>query len=333
MQPGSFDGQQHHRPPHLALLRWVDSNFSLLPESDDRLLAVTSFFRNALAKKPTAGPGKPEIEARMGHYCCNNDLSKEEKVMGQMMLSCGYLQILPFSAWRDMKNFFRFVPGIREDHFVFLRNLFEEAAKIPSCQVINKGHTLTLDTTYSNHMRVTKNLTTNLIIESIEKVNRTDLNIQNSGRDIRITSSIEQVQKAGGRDTKGLKVSLTRKKSRYSYDYEFMGFDLTQVKFSNDPNPTYEVEMEVRDVDYLLSYLNDPVAFNKLVLRFLSNMQSLYYIINTRFKENFGKILLDSYMKVYGEGAVIPKVGGYLSCMAYKKVLKKEREGLNEEIK
>eukprot|EP00826_Nyctotherus_ovalis_P048104 TRINITY_DN5631_c0_g1_i4.p1 TRINITY_DN5631_c0_g1~~TRINITY_DN5631_c0_g1_i4.p1 ORF type:complete len:292 (+),score=75.13 TRINITY_DN5631_c0_g1_i4:134-1009(+) len=278
MQPGLLDAhQQHHRPPHLALLRWVDSNFGLLPESDDRLMVITNFFRNALIKKPASASGKPEIEARMGYYCCNNDLPKEEKVMGQMMLSCGYLQILPFKQeGKDMKNFFHFVPGIREDHFVFLRDLFEEAVKIPSCQVINKGHTLMLDTIYNNHTRVTKNITTNSVTESIEKIDRTDINIQNCGQDIRITSSIERTQSLVAKDARGLKVSLTRKKSRYSYDYEFMGFDLTQIKTSNDPNPTYEVEMEVRDVEYLLKYLSDPIAFNKLVLRFLSNMQSLY---------------------------------------------------------
>jgi len=260
-----------HRPPHLALLPWIDSNFILLPEQDDRLRVITNYFKQT---------GKLEIEARLGYYSINSGLSQDEKEVGQIILSANYLQILPF---RKSKNFYHFEPGIKKEHYYLLKDLFDQAVKTPNSHVINKGHRSIVDTIYTNHTRVSKDLTTNLITESIEKVNRMDLNIQNKGQDIRLTSSIEEAQKSLRKDQ--LVVSMTRTKKRYSYDYEFMGFDLTHI-CSSKGEESYEVELEVRDVPYLLKYLNDHISFNKLVLRFLSNIQSLYHVLDTLPKSN-----------------------------------------------
>ena len=178
-----------------------------------------------------------------------------------------------------------------------------------------------MDKIYSKHLRIKKNRNTNIITESIEKVEKTSLNIHNSGQDIRITAEIEEAQKAPKEEKKKASVSLTRTKNRYSYYNEFMVFDLTQTKASNEKTPVYEIELEIKDVEYMKRYIDDPIAFKKLVLRFVRNLQSLYYILGTRYNQDFEKMVENSYIQTYGKDAPMPVVGGYLGCMAHRKGL------------
>ena len=320
------------RLPHLALLKWINPlTFAPLSESDDRLMVLTEFFRASLLSKPATATGHPEIEARMGRYSLNEKLSAEETALGNIMLSMGYLQVLPFKqeGQKPIKNLFRFTSGIREDHFHFLKGLFDDTSSTHGSGVKNRGKSVLADKIYSNGVRETTDTATGNVTEVIEKTNRNDINLHNRGQDIRITSSIEQKQKPTA--TKGATVKYTRTKTRYSYDYEYMGFDLTHVKVSNEAKPTYEVELEVRDVGFLVKHTNDIQAFTKLVLRFVSNLQSLYHILSQKYPENFGGIIESHYKGVYGESAPAPVVGGYLGCVAYRKTLQEKEEKGNKE--
>jgi len=306
--------------PHLALINYVNPfTFSTLSENDDRLQIISDYFRTALITKPATSTGTPEIEARMGKYMKGEKLSGEENALADQILMAGYFQVLPFRQdyHKAYKNLFRFVSGVREDHFNYLISLFEETAQKPKSGVINRGKKVQIDLTYNNGIRVSKDIETGKISEVISKNDRTDINLQNRGEDIRISSSIEQ--KHDEKDAKGTP-KQTRTKTRFSYDYEFMGFDLTCVKSASE-NPTFEVELEIRDVSFMLKFKDSPLDFKKLVLRFVANLQSLYHVIKNKYSEHFGDALIKHYKEQYGEESPMPVVGGYLGCMAHRKNL------------
>eukprot|EP00826_Nyctotherus_ovalis_P036835 TRINITY_DN3303_c0_g1_i10.p1 TRINITY_DN3303_c0_g1~~TRINITY_DN3303_c0_g1_i10.p1 ORF type:complete len:291 (+),score=53.20 TRINITY_DN3303_c0_g1_i10:165-1037(+) len=259
---------------YLALAPWVGPSFNFLAEHDDRLTIIVDFFRNALVGKKAAT--SIEIEARMGCYYYYDDLQWKDKALAHAILSPGHLQILPFKN-KDIKRLFYFFSGVYKEQFDYLKHLLDEASKLPNSQVISKGHTLMLDTIFANNTRTTKNLATNAT-RSIRKLKGAEVDVQNCGQDFRIMVSTEEPLEA---EEQG-KVSFVREKSRYSYDCLFMGFDLTQVKVSGGDE--YEVEMEVRDVEYMLKHVNDK-EFSKLVRIFVGNIMSLYWVINEKFSK------------------------------------------------
>ncbi len=311
---------------HLALERWVDpAIFPRLPEGDDRLQAIANFFREMLIANQCTPGGNLEIEGRLGKYWPNSGLTPEEAGLSATLLSMDYLQLLPSrqEGSKVQKNLFTFRPGMREDHFYFLKGFFDDASMEQNPTVRAKPKQVLFDTFYKCGTRVSKNLATGEITESIEKVNRRNLEIRcrNAELDIRVSSAVEQKRKPvplSGKEA----VDYTRSKIRYSYEYEYMCFDLTKSKASNKGEAEYEVELEVTNVQYMMKYINDQTAFLKLVRRFIWNLQSLHHILILRYPEHFGNITKFFYENTYGKEAPKPLVGGYLSCMAYRRSLR-----------
>lgn len=259
---------------HLALAPWIGPSFNFLSEHDDRLMMIMDFFKSALVgKKATASI---EIEARMGCYRCHSRLQENEKSLARAILSLAHLKILPFKN-KHVKGFFQFFPGICKKHFDYLKHLLDEASKLPNSQVVSKGCTSTRDTIFDNNTRITEDLATNAT-RSILKLKGAEVEVQNRGQDFRIMVSTEESSEAKEMG----KATYVREKSRCSYDYLFMGFDLTRVKTSDKEE--YEVEMEVRDVEYMLKCANDK-EFSKLVRIFIGNIMSFYWVISDRFSK------------------------------------------------
>lgn len=313
-----------HCSHHLALLKWIPK-YMPLTDSDDRLRAITNFIWNSISSKAGDALNKLEIEARIGTYYPNETLSNAEKQISQAILNSPHMQILPFTETHGIleKNLFKFVPGIKADHFYFLKDLFDQAAKEPKSDIKVIPKVAYKDQTYSNDIRVSIDNSTNQVIEVIKKQERRDLNFQDGRNGIRISSSIEVEQKFT-EEMKKTRPKFIRDKIRYSYIYEYMQFDFTKSQTKADKFPVYEIEIEIKDIEHMKKHINQYETFHKFVRRFFSNLHCLCYIIDYVYPEMHQLNLKNHYENFYGINSPQPLVGGYLASTLYRLDLSKK---------
>ena len=127
---------------------------------------------------------------------------------------------------------------------------------------------------------------------------------------------------------------------------------------------SYEVELEISDVNYLIQFANNPPAFHSLVRRFLQNAASLTHLLASckgeimhqqrqreehikreaekeeKMMAEYAKEVSDAFQSYYkldgGEGRsrkrVRPICGDYLANVALKKRRKLQDQGEEEKV-
>ena len=78
------------------------------------------------------------------------------------------------------------------------------------------------------------------------------------------------------------KLDQTRFKDRFKYKFQHLVFDLTHTKTLRGQDfidPSFEVEVEIADMNHLTENMKDFGIFNKLIRRYLQNLAALTKII------------------------------------------------------
>ena len=194
-----------------------------------------------------------------------------------------------YSFTPSMQSFEKECPVSQRDAFGKLLGDFTRAKEFnPHVEAL--GKTRQRDETYPDGTRATymcADLRQNRYEEKpsavITKKRLFDLNIKSASvpsgplptmsADLRISCSTETASKV----PQNQRVKLTRIKERTSFKFNWMRLDMTVTQSSNKGKSEldYEVELEICDVNYLMGYVGDEIAFRSIIRRFLQNAAML----------------------------------------------------------
>ena len=330
--------QMEQRPRHLALEKWVHNLPDL--EKDDRVDVISSFIMKMIKKALNFNKlDNLEIEAKIGRFFTTPN---EWEWISESILSTPHMLILPFPHPKDNKsgakaygkqNLFKFEPGISKEHFYYLKWKLDTLVEKGELRM---SESQTQDNFYEGQIRETINLsahdkpipssteersTSNGHIDSaklyIKKMEREDLNIRNKERDFRISGCFEEQR----RKVQG-SVKYSRQKHRFTYAYEFMVFELTKVRQTSVSHTIYEIELEIKDIQFLRGFLQQYESFRKLIKRFVLNILSLANLLQYQYLMDFHQFIQLFYQKRFGD--VQPIIGGYLAHDAFLDFLRSD---------
>lgn len=97
------------------------------------------------------------------------------------------------------------------------------------------------------------------------------------------------------------------------FDLEILTF------FTQRHNFSHEIEVEIKDLSFLIEHIDNPDNFKKILLRFMRNFESLY--------ENLDFIDERFYSAMFKEAKVVPKplLGDYMMQEIINNDIKKDQ--------